>query len=70
MSCHAGALTALAMFAQAGALRRVVGVFIIALLALEKDCLHDIAAFGAFSWLQAIAGIAFNYVLIGSLLDS
>jgi O-antigen/teichoic acid export membrane protein len=52
-------ISTLAMFAQALALRRKVGNFS-AVPSWHQKTVSDVASFGMFSWLQALAGVAFS----------
>jgi O-antigen/teichoic acid export membrane protein len=52
--------SALIVVLQAIAARRVVGP-LTPLPTFEKEALADVLSFGCFSWLQALAGVVFNY---------
>lgn len=54
-------ISALGTLAQALALKNKIGRFS-AMPAWHQVTVSDIAAFGTFSWLQAIAGVVFNHV--------
>ncbi len=52
--------SAVVVILQAMAARRVTGC-LRPLPTLSRDALAEVSAFGCFSWLQALAGVAFNY---------
>lgn len=64
--------SALVVFLQALAARKVAGAFNI-LPTFQRDALREVAHFGCFSWLQALAAVAFNHAdrfVVGALLGT